>query len=97
VRREICIRLALGAGTAHIVRRVAQRTFSMVAMGALVGLALSIGLAQHIQALSYDVRGTDTITLPLLSLAVISVALLAAMFPVLRASRIDPAAILRAD
>jgi hypothetical protein len=97
VRREICIRLALGAGTAHIVRRVAQRTFSMVAMGALVGLALSLGLAQHIQALLYDVRGTDTITLALLSLAVISVALLAAMFPVLRASRIDPAAILRAD
>ena len=97
LRREIGIRVALGAGTAAIARRVALRAFVMVVAGAIVGLALSLASARHVEALLYGVKATDAVMLALPSLAVIAVALVAALVPVVRASRIDPVAILRAD
>jgi hypothetical protein len=97
LRREIGIRVALGAGTAAIARRVALRAFAMVLAGAIAGLALSLASARYIEALLYGVKATDAVMLALPSLAVIAVALVAALVPVIRASRIDPVAILRAD
>jgi ABC-type antimicrobial peptide transport system permease subunit len=97
LRREIGIRVALGAGTAAIARRVALRAFAMVLVGAIAGLALSLALAHYVEALLYRVKATDAVLLALPSLAVIAVALVAALAPVIRASRIDPVAILRAD
>jgi predicted permease len=97
LRREIGIRVALGAGTAAIARRVALRAFAMVLVGAIAGLALSLASAHYVEALLYRVKATDAVMLALPSLAVIAVALVAALAPVIRASRIDPVAILRAD
>ncbi len=97
LRREIGIRVALGAGTAAIARRVALRAFVMVVVGAISGLALSLASARYVEALLYGVKATDAVMLALPSLAVIAVALVAALVPVVRASRIDPVAILRAD
>jgi predicted permease len=96
-RREIGIRVALGAGTAAIARRVALRAFAMVMVGTSAGLALSLASSQYVEALLYGVKATDAVMLALPSLVVIAVALLAALAPVVRASRIDPVAILRAD
>jgi putative ABC transport system permease protein len=97
LRRDIGIRLALGAGASHVARRVALRTVSMVAIGALMGLALSLVLARYVQTLLYGVSATDTRMVVLPALAVFSIALLAAAVPVIRASRTDPALVLRAD
>jgi ABC-type antimicrobial peptide transport system permease subunit len=97
LRREIGIRVALGAGTAGIVRRVALRAFVMVLAGSIAGLALSLASARYVEALLYGVKATDAVMLALPSLAVIAVALVAALVPVVRASRIDPVAILRVD
>jgi predicted lysophospholipase L1 biosynthesis ABC-type transport system permease subunit len=97
LRRDIGIRLALGAGASHVARRVALRTVSMVAIGALMGLALSLVLARYVQTLLYGVSATDTRMVALPALAVFSIALLAAAVPVIRASRTDPALVLRAD
>jgi predicted permease len=97
LRRDIGVRLALGASAAHVARRVALRTLSRVALGALVGLALSLGLARYIQTLLYDVKATDSMMVAFPSLAVFFIALLAATVPVVRASRTDPAAVLRSD
>jgi ABC-type antimicrobial peptide transport system permease subunit len=97
LRREIGIRVALGARTAAIARRVALRAFGMVLAGAIAGLALSLASGRYIEALLYGVKATDAVMLALPSLAVIAVALIAALVPVIRASRIDPVAILRAD
>jgi hypothetical protein len=97
LRREIGIRVALGAGTAAIARRVALRAFVMVLAGAIAGLALSLASAPYVEALLFGVKATDAMMLALPSLSVVAVALVAALVPVVRASRVDPVAILRAD
>jgi len=96
-RRDIGIRLALGASPGHVARRVGLSTLSMVGLGALVGVALSLALARQIQTLLYEVGASDPTMLALPSVALIFTALLAGTIPILRASRTDPAAVLRAD
>lgn len=97
LRRDIAIRLALGAGPADVARRVALRTVSMVAVGGIAGLALSLGLARYIQTLLYGISGTSISIAALPSFVVLFIAVLAAIVPVMRALRTDPAAALRAD
>lgn len=97
LRRDIGIRLALGAGTAHIARRVALRSLLMIAAGAVAGLVLSLELSPYVETLLFGVTGTETYLLALPSLIVLSVSLLAAAVPVARASRTDPVVALRAE
>jgi predicted permease len=96
-RREIGIRLALGAQADQIVRRVTTEVFSMLALGAIAGLALGISSERYIETLLYQVKPTD---LPMLALPVVTIltaSLLAALPPVLRAVRVDPASMLRTE
>jgi predicted permease len=96
-RREIGIRLALGAQADQIVRRVTAEVFSMLALGAVAGLALGIASERYIETLLYQVKPTD---LPMLALPVVTIltaSLLAALPPVFRAVRVDPASMLRTE
>jgi ABC-type antimicrobial peptide transport system permease subunit len=97
LRREIGIRLALGAQADKIVRRVATEVFAMLALGSAVGLALGVASEWYLATLLYEVKATD---LPMLAVPVITIltaALFAALPPIVRALRIDPAAMLRAE
>ncbi len=94
-RREIGLRMALGAQASDIARRVTADVFSMVLGGALAGLALGFAAARYIQALLYQVKPTDPRMLALPALTILVAALLAALPPVIRAVRIDPARTLR--
>ena len=96
-RREIGIRMALGAPAAHVARRVTADVFAMVLVGAAVGLALGIASVRYIESLLYQVKGTDIGMLALPIVTILSTALLAALPAVLRAVRIDPATMLRAE
>jgi len=96
-RREIGIRLAIGAQAGDIARRVTADIFSMVLVGALVGLALGMTSARYIETLLYQVKATGLLTLALPSLTIVVAALLAALPGVIRATHIDPAQVLRAD
>jgi putative ABC transport system permease protein len=96
-RREIGIRMALGARAAHIVRRVALEVFAMVLAGALAGLALGLASVRYIESLLYEVKATDLSALAAPALALLAMAVLAALPPVLRAIRIDPARVLRSE
>jgi len=96
-RREIGIRMALGAQAADVARRVTVDVFSMVLVGALAGLALGMASARSIEALLYQVKATDLRMLVLPSLTIFVVALLAALPAVIRAVRIDPVTMLRAE
>jgi len=96
-RREIGIRMALGAQAGDIARRVTVDVFSMVLGGALAGLALGFAAARYIQALLYQVKPTDARMLALPALTILAAALLAALPPVIRAVRIDPAETLRVE
>jgi predicted lysophospholipase L1 biosynthesis ABC-type transport system permease subunit len=96
-RREIGIRLALGAQADDIARRVTAEVFSMLILGAVTGLALGIGCESYVESLLYQVKGTDVRMLAFPALTILLGALLAALPPVIRAMRIDPAEMLRAE
>jgi predicted permease len=96
-RREIGIRLAIGAPASGIARLVTMETFSMVIAGALAGLALGFWSIRYVEALLYEVKATDARILALPSVILFAAALLAAVPAAVRAVRIDPAATLRAE
>jgi predicted permease len=96
-RREIAIRMAIGAQAADIAWRVTVDVFSVVLAGALAGLALGFASARYIETLLYQVKATDLAMLALPSLTILAAALLATLPPVIRAVRINPAEMLRAE
>jgi putative ABC transport system permease protein len=96
-RREIGIRMAIGAQAGDIARRVTAEVFRMVLAGALVGLALGVASVRYIEALLYQVKATDLAMLALPSFTILAAAMLAALPAVIHAVRIDPVAALRAE
>ena len=96
-RREIGIRMAVGAQAGSVARLVTTEVFSMVLVGALAGVGLGMLSVRYVQSLFYQVKATDLQMLALPSLAILVGALLAALRPVLQAVRIDPASMLRAE
>jgi predicted permease len=96
-RREIGIRLALGAQTSDVARRVTMNVFAMVLVGAAAGLALGMGSVRYIEALLYEVKPAELGVLAVPSVAIIIAAFLAALPAVIHAVRIDPAMLLRAE
>ena len=96
-RREIGIRIAIGARPAGVARLVTVDVFAMVLVGAIGGLALGMASVRYIEPLFYDVKATDAGMLALPSLAILAAALLAAAPAVIHAVRIDPAETLRSE
>ncbi|HXF11755.1 MAG TPA: FtsX-like permease family protein, partial [Terriglobales bacterium] len=96
-RREIGIRMAIGAQAGEVARRVTADMFSMVLLGAIAGLLLGIASARYIATLLYEVKASDAGMLAIPALAIFAVAFLAALPAVVRAIRIDPAAMLRGE
>jgi len=96
-RREIGIRIAIGAQAGGIARLVALDALAMVLVGTVAGLALGMASVRYIAALFYQVKATDPGMLVLPWLAILAAAFLAALPAVMRAVRIDPASMLRAD
>jgi predicted permease len=96
-RREIGIRMALGARASHVVRRVTAEMLGPVGLGSIVGLAGGLAFGRLVQSILFEVKATDltSVVTPLLTLAV--AAALAALPPVVRAVRIDPAQTLRSE
>jgi predicted permease len=96
-RREIGIRLALGARSAHIVRKVTAGIFGMVFLGLAIGLAGGLAGGRFVETLLFGVKMTDlgVVAAPILTL--LGAAVLAALPPVIRAVRIDPAQTLRSE
>ena len=96
-RREIGIRMALGAQSAEIATGVTARIFALVLAGAVAGLTLGLGSLRLFESLLYQVKATDAFMLALPTVAILIAALLAALPAVIRATRIDPAVTLRAE
>jgi len=93
--REIGIRVALGAPTRQILRRVVRNGVALVAVGVAIGLAASLAVTRLLGAMLYDVKPGDPITLIAVTLLLMLVALAACYIPARRATRVDPLVALR--
>ncbi len=96
-RREIGIRMAIGAQTSDIARRVTLDIVAWILAGSLAGLALGLISARYIESLLFQVKATDPSALAAPTLVLVATAILAALPPVLRAASIDPATVLRSE
>ncbi len=94
-RREIGLRIALGAQPGDIIRQVALGMLGWFFGGSLAGFALGIGCSRSIETLLYEVKATDLGALAGPALALMAAAFAAALPPLVRAVRIDPARTLR--
>jgi putative ABC transport system permease protein len=94
-RWEIGIRMALGAAPGGVMRLVLARVALLVGAGVIVGAGLSVWASRFIAALVYGLNPRDPATLAGATAVLVVVGAGAAWLPARRASRIDPAAVLR--
>ena len=94
---EIGIRRALGAPAATLVRTVVGDGMKPALVGIVVGLAAAAALGRVMTTLLFGVSPHDAVTFMGVSVAVIGVALLAAVIPAYRATRINPLQALRTE
>jgi macrolide transport system ATP-binding/permease protein len=94
-RRELGLRMALGASASNLLRLVLSRGLALTAGGVLLGTAAALALTRLLGNLLYNVSPRDPLAFGL-ALVVMTVAALAACFvPAWRATRTDPARVLR--
>ena len=93
--REIGIRMALGAGSADVLKMVMRHALLMLGIGLTIGLAGSFAVTRLIKSGLYGVTATDPLTYVGISLLLIFVALTASFIPTRRAVRVDPTTALR--
>lgn len=96
-RREVGLRVALGAPRRRIVAEFLAKALQVVGAAGVVGAMLSLIVAQGLAGMLYGVSPTDPFTLGAILIIVIGVAALAAALPAWRASRVDPMAVLREE
>ena len=95
--REIGIRFALGAGVFEIIRLVAGRAMTILVLGVIVGLGVSVMLTRLLQSQLWHVAPTDPVTFVAVTLLLVLVALAAAFVPIRRATGVDPTVALRCE
>jgi predicted permease len=95
--KEIGIRMALGASTGEVQRRIVMQTLGLAAAGMLVGVSASSALSRALRGLLFGVTYEDPLTFLGTMGVLLAVALLAGYLPARRASRIDPTVALRAN
>lgn len=96
-RREIGVRLALGARPGQIVRLVLSDASRLLFLGSAAGVVLSVGAYQLLRSVLFGVGPFDAIALAAAALVLCGVSLVAILVPASRASRLMPTEALRSD
>jgi predicted permease len=96
-RQETGIRMVLGARDSDVLRLIVGQGVKLAVIGVLAGLLLSLLLARALAGLLYGIRPTDPLTLAGMALLLLVTAGLACWVPARRATRMDPAAVMRAE
>ena len=96
-RREIAVRLALGAEPRRILHMVVGRGLKLVSMGLLAGAVASYVMARAVQSLLFQTESHDLVTFATVPLVLATIAIIACALPAYRASRVEPLGALRAD
>jgi putative ABC transport system permease protein len=96
-RKEIGIRVALGASRSAVVVLVLRESVIPVSIGLAAGLTLALALNQSLKSLFYEVAPADPIVLTAVTLSVAIATLAASYIPTRRALSVDPATTLRTE
>lgn len=96
-RREVGLRIALGARSSNIVAQFVLRALNVVAIACVAGLALAFAFSQTLSGMLFGVSPWDPLTLAGVLAIVVGVALAAALLPATRAARIEPMEALREE
>lgn len=94
-RREIAVRLALGASRGRIARLILRDGLALAAAGVLCGTVAALAITRVMSNLLYGVAPTDPLTFALAAATLLATATVACYLPARQASRVDPACVLR--
>ena len=94
-RREIGIRMALGARPGDVVSYTLRSALAMLLVGLVAGLAGAFALTRALQSLLFKVSALDPVALALACVLMTVIGLLAALIPATRAASVDPMMVLR--
>jgi putative ABC transport system permease protein len=95
--RELGIRLALGADRGRLRRMVLGEGISVAGVGVLLGIVGGLWASRLVEQLLYDVAPRDPLTFSATAALFLAVAAAASLLPSLRATRVDPVEVLRAE
>jgi ABC-type antimicrobial peptide transport system permease subunit len=96
-KKEIGIRVALGATSRNVVRLVLRTGLGWACIGVIIGISGALAFGRALSSLLFGITATDPITLVAVIAALTSVAAAASSIPALRATKVDPAAALRQE
>jgi predicted permease len=96
-RREIGIRMSLGADRGKVLAQIMKQGLVLTIVGVVAGLAGAIGLNRLVDSMLFGVQPTDATTLVAVTATILLVAAIACALPAWRASRLDPNVVLRDD
>ena len=96
-RREIAIRMAVGAQVTDVRRLVLTEAGGLALLGAVAGIGAAVALTRRLQALLFETSPLDPLVFVAVSTLLVGVCLLASWLPARRAARIDPLTALRAE
>lgn len=95
--RELGVRLVLGAETREVLRLVISEGLRLAFAGLALGLAAAFALTRVMKHVVFDVSVTDPLTFLTIALLLLAVALVASYLPALRATKVNPIEVLRAE
>jgi putative ABC transport system permease protein len=95
--REIGIRMALGASTASVQGMLLRQGMTLAVAGLAIGLAGALAMTRLLESQLYAISPGDPITYAATPLVLLAVATLAVLVPARRATRVDPAIVLRSE
>jgi predicted permease len=94
-KREIGIRMALGAQRGHVLKLVLRQGMFLTGIGLVIGAVAAFGLTRFVSTLLYGTEATDLWTFAVVSVLLAGVALLASFLPAWRATKVNPMIALR--
>jgi ABC-type antimicrobial peptide transport system permease subunit len=96
-RHEIGVRVALGAQSPDVVRLVLADGLRVAVAGVAIGSVIAFAAAGYVGPLLFQVSPKDPVVFSSVAVVLILVAVMASLLPARRASRVDPAVVLRSD
>jgi putative ABC transport system permease protein len=96
-RREVGVRMALGAGARDVQRLILRQTLRPVAVGMFIGVAFAAATVRLLQSVLFGVSPYDPVAFIGAPLLMVAIAAAAAFIPTRRATRVNPMSVLRSE